>query len=202
MFHIYVSAEMNKSFVFMFKTNVLYLKSNVLFMITKEQKKDSIGIAKLNRSIKDYIIKISDKTPFKIESEEFTYSNFFENKMLISNTIRKGLPYKIFIKIKDVTPFTEEDWAEYLNLSKRTLARYQNEANFLFKPIHTEKIIELAEVTNFGEEIFDSTEQFYLWLNTPSYALGNLKPAELLKDSYGKELVMAELNRIDQGIFA
>ena len=49
--------------------------------------------------------------------------------------------------------------------------------------------------------MFDSTEQFYLWLNTPSYALGNLKPAELLKDSYGKELVMGELNRIEQGIF-
>ena len=64
------------------------------------------------------------------------------------------------------------------------------------------KIIELAEVTNYGKEVFDSTEQFYLWLNTPSYALGNLKPTELLKDSYGKELVMGELNRIEQGIFA
>ncbi len=67
--------------------------------------------------------------------------------------------------------------------------------------IHTEKIIELAEVTNFGKKVFDSNEQFYLWLNTPSFALGNLKPAKLLKDSYGKELVMAELNRIEQGIF-
>ncbi|MDO9038752.1 MAG: DUF2384 domain-containing protein [Lutibacter sp.] len=31
--------------------------------------------------------------------------------------------------------------------------------------------------------------------------MGNLKPIELLKDSYGKEMVMNELNRIDQGIF-
>jgi uncharacterized protein (DUF2384 family) len=31
--------------------------------------------------------------------------------------------------------------------------------------------------------------------------MGDLKPAELLKDSYGKEMVMAELNRIEHGIF-
>lgn len=80
--------------------------------------------------------------------------------------------------------------------------RHQNDPNYHFKPIHTEKIIELVEVTHFGEEVFDFAEQFYLWLNTPSLALGNIKPAELLKDSYGKDLVMGELNRIDHGIFS
>jgi uncharacterized protein (DUF2384 family) len=29
-----------------------------------------------------------------------------------------------------------------------------------------------------------------------------MKPIELIKDSYGKELVINELTRIDQGIFA
>ncbi|MCC6451300.1 MAG: DUF2384 domain-containing protein, partial [Acidobacteria bacterium] len=32
------------------------------------------------------------------------------------------------------------------------------------------------------------------------FALGNVKPVELLRDSYGKELVMGELNRIAHGI--
>ena len=136
-----------------------------------------------------------------VRTDNITYSDFFDNKMLIIKAIRKGMPYELFSKIKDITPFSEDDWAEYLNLSKKTLQRHRNDADYLFKPIHTEKIIELAEVTNFGKEVFDSSEQFYLWLNTPSFALGNLKPAELLKDSYGKELVMAELNRIDHGIF-
>lgn len=171
-------------------------------MVTEEQKKHTADLTALNKAIRVYIQKIDKKSSFKIKTEELTYSDFFENKMLIIRAIREGLPYKLFNKIKEVTPFTEDDWAEYLNLSKKTLLRHRNDANYFFKPIHTEKIIELAEVTNFGKEVFDSTEQFYLWLNTPSYALGNLKPAELLKDSYGKELVMGELNRIDQGIFA
>lgn len=171
-------------------------------MITEEQKKHTADLAALDKAIRIYIQKINKTSPIKTKTEELTYSDFFENKMLIIRTIREGLPYKLFNRIKDVAPFTEDDWAEYLNLSKKTLLRHRNDSNYFFKPIHTEKIIELAEVTNFGKEVFDSTEQFYLWLNTPSYALGNLKPAELLKDSYGKELVMNELNRIDQGIFA
>lgn len=171
-------------------------------MVTEEQKKNTDELTALNKAIRVYIQKIDKTSSVKIKTEELTYSDFFKNKMLIIRTIREGLPYKLFSKIKEVTPFTEDDWAEYLNISKKTLLRHRNDANYFFKPIHTEKIIELAEVTNFGKEVFDSTEQFYQWLNTPSYALGNLKPAELLKDSYGKELVMGELNRIDQGIFA
>jgi putative toxin-antitoxin system antitoxin component (TIGR02293 family) len=157
--------------------------------------------ADVNKAIRTYVERMDTSKYFKIKSDDVTYSNFFQNKMLIIHSIRHGFPYNLFSLIKEVTPFTENDWAEYLNLSIKTLHRYKKETAFHFKPIHTEKIIELAEVTNFGKEVFDSIEQFYTWLNTPSYALGNLKPAELLNDSYGKDLVMGELNRIDQGIF-
>ncbi|EIJ37200.1 putative toxin-antitoxin system antitoxin component, TIGR02293 family [Galbibacter orientalis DSM 19592] len=170
-------------------------------MITEEQKKSNIELTAVNKAIKVYVRKIEKSNDVQVRTDNITYSDFFDNKMLIIKAIRKGMPYELFSKIKDITPFSEDDWAEYLNLSKKTLQRHRNDADYLFKPIHTEKIIELAEVTNFGKEVFDSSEQFYLWLNTPSFALGNLKPAELLKDSYGKELVMAELNRIDHGIF-
>lgn len=170
-------------------------------MIKKKQKTQEAKLSNINEAISVYVRKIDQSPLSENKADNITYSGFFENRMLIIRAIRKGLPYKLFRKIKALTPFSDDDWAEYLNLSKKTLQRHCNEANFVFKPIHTEKIIELAEVTNFGKEVFDSKEQFYLWLNTPSYALGNLKPADLLKDSYGKELVMEELNRIDQGIF-
>lgn len=129
-------------------------------------------------------------------------AQFFKNKMLVVKTIRKGLPFAIFSLIKKITPFSDEDWANYLNLSTKTLQRYKNEKDFLFKPIHTEKILELTEVTNMGVSVFDDLESFHDWLNTASLALGNHKPGELLQDSYGKELVLAELNRIEHGIFA
>lgn len=188
--------------VLKYKTNVLFLGSIVEKMKSEEQNQGQAELSAVNEALSVYVKKIDESRGIHLKTDDLTYSDFFENKMLIIKTIRKGLPYQLFSKIKDITPFSESDWAEYLNLSKKTLQRHRNEANFIFKPIHTEKIIELAEVTHFGKEVFDSSEQFYLWLNTPSFSLGNLKPAELLKDSYGKELVMAELNKIDHGIFA
>lgn len=130
------------------------------------------------------------------------YGNFFDNKMLLIHSIRRGFTYNAFDSVKQVTPFSDNDWAEYLNLSLKTLQRHKKDEDFRFKPIHTEKIIELAEVTQLGNQVFGDTELFYKWLQLPSMVLGNMKPAELLKDSYGKEMVMAELNRIELGIFA
>ncbi|RYM34146.1 DUF2384 domain-containing protein [Brumimicrobium glaciale] len=171
-------------------------------MIIKENKNSSKDFNALDKAIRLYVRNISKSSRFEFDSDKITYLNFFENKLLLVHAIRHGLPYQLFNRIKELTPFLEDDWTEYLNISKKTLQRYSSDENHFFKSIHTEKIIEIAEVTIFGNKVFDSTEQFYLWLKTPSHALGNLKPLELLKDSYGKEMVMAELNRIEHGIFA
>ncbi len=130
-----------------------------------------------------------------------TYKDFLNNKMLIVHSIRKGISYSFFNKIKNNSPFTDIEWGDFLNISTKSLQRYKNEKNHVFKSIHSEKIIELAEVTNFGNDVFDNSKNFYTWLTTVSIALGSMQPIELLKNSYGKEMVMNELNRINQGIF-
>jgi putative toxin-antitoxin system antitoxin component (TIGR02293 family) len=155
----------------------------------------------IDAALNGFLKSIEQEKNIRFMEEKVTYKTFFNNRMLIVYSIRNGIPYSLFQEIRETTPFTESDWASFLNLSTKSLQRYKQEKEHIFKPIHSEKIIELAEVTNLGREVFDTVEQFYLWLNSPSVALGNLKPLELLKDSYGKELVISELNRIDQGIF-
>ncbi len=150
----------------------------------------------VNEPLSIYIKSVS------IEKGSLSFFDFFQDKMLVINAIRKGLPYKIFNQIKNFVPFSDNDWASYLDISLKSLQRYRDDVGFYFKPIHTEKILELAEVTTFGVSVFGNSEQFYSWLKTPSYAFNNLKPAELIRDSYGKEMVMAELNCIEYGIFA
>lgn len=115
--------------------------------------------------------------------------------------IRQGVPYSLFDTISEFTPFTEKDWAEFLDLSPKSLQRYRAGKRD-FRPIHSEKIIELAEITNLGFETFGSYDKFRSWLYTPSFALGSVAPFELLKDSYGKDMVAAELARIAHGILA
>ncbi len=170
--------------------------SNTMY---KEQKNLALDV---NEAISTYVQTISPVNMFTPSNKNLTYSDFLSNRMLIIHSIRKGIPYSLFKHIKANTPFTDADWASFLNISSKSLQRYKNEEDHIFKPIHSEKIIELAEVTNLGKEVFDSLEQFYFWLNSPSFALGNMKPVELLTNSYGKEMVINELNRIDEGIFA
>jgi putative toxin-antitoxin system antitoxin component (TIGR02293 family) len=65
-----------------------------------------------------------------------------------------------------------------------------------------ERIPELAEVIQLGLEVFGDVESLKRWLDTPVFALDNHKPADLLRDSFGKELVVGELTRIEHGIFS
>jgi putative toxin-antitoxin system antitoxin component (TIGR02293 family) len=128
-----------------------------------------------------------------------TYSDFLANKMLMILVIRQGVPYSFFNLIRHFTPFSENDWARILDISTKSLQRYK-QSSTTFKPIQSEKIIEMAEVTNIGVDVFGDLDKFKRWLDAPSFALGSQKPIDLLKDSYGKEMVVGELTRISYGI--
>lgn len=173
-----------------------------LIFIDKCRKYDSTGVfmdveQKVDKAISTLLYSES-KSVRKVKNK-LTYSEFLSDKMLIIKLIREGVPYSLFSLIKDITPFTEANWAEFLSVSTKTLERYKKNLQS-FKPIHSEKIIEMAEVTNVGKEVFGDMEKFKLWLDTPNFALGNMKPMELLKDSYGKEMVISELTHINHGI--
>jgi putative toxin-antitoxin system antitoxin component (TIGR02293 family) len=159
------------------------------------------SVLAIDKAVRVFVNRVERDRGYKLINKNITYDEFLKNRMLIVHSIREGVPYDFFNLIKERTPFSEEDWASFLGISTKSLQRSKIKENFVFKSLQSEKIFELAEVTSLGKDIFDTEEQFYLWLNTPSFALGNLKPIELLKDSYGKEMVIGELNKIDQGIF-
>jgi len=154
----------------------------------------------LNKEISTFLNQPSIKDLYWEFDRKITYNDFLSNKMLIILAIRAGIPYSLFKLIQNYTPFTENDWARFLDISTKSLHRYKTAPEHSFKPIHSEKIIEMAEVTKIGIDVFSNMEKLKLWLNTPNYSLGNLNPIELLNDSYGKELVISELIRVDHGI--
>lgn len=134
-----------------------------------------------------------------LNQSRLTYADLFTDKMLIIQLIKVGLPYSFFKLIQNYTPFSEADWAKFLDLSIKSLQRYKQNSRS-FRPLQSEKIIEMAEVTNVGLDVFGEMNKFKLWLDTPNFSLGSMKPIELLNDSYGKEMVIAELTRINYGI--
>ena len=176
---------------------VLFLQTTVKFGIM-ETTELNIG-QKLDKEISALFKTSLIGNKFLPSNEDLTYADFLSNKMLIIAAIRQGIPYSLFSLIQDNTPFSEPDWAMFLGISTKSLHRYKLTGK-QFKPLQSEKIIEMAEVTNIGLDVFGDIGKFKLWLFTPNFALGNLKPFELLTDSYGKELVINELTRINYGI--
>jgi putative toxin-antitoxin system antitoxin component (TIGR02293 family) len=154
----------------------------------------------LNRQLSSFVA-MSNLKPSKGGKYSVTYAEFMSDKLLVTSLIRAGITYKLFSAVQEYTPFTEKEWASLLQISLKSLQRYREDSNYRFKPFQSEKIIEMAEVTLMGLEVFGDMEKFKRWLTTPNFALGRLEPLELLQDSYGKELVMSELVRIDHGIF-
>jgi putative toxin-antitoxin system antitoxin component (TIGR02293 family) len=130
-----------------------------------------------------------------------TISSFLADRMLMTFIIQQGLPYSFFNLIREYSPFDTKDWLQLLAISSKTLTSYK-EDDKSFKPIHAEKIIEMAEVAHAGLEVFGQMQKFRLWLDTPNFSLGKKKPFDLLKDSNGKELVITELTRVNYGILA
>jgi putative toxin-antitoxin system antitoxin component (TIGR02293 family) len=103
--------------------------------------------------------------------------------------------------MQDITPFSKDEWARFLDVSVKTLDRYRQD-NKSFKAFQSEKIIGMIEVIERGVKVFGDMDMFKRWLYAPVPALSDSKPIELLSSSYGKELVLDELTRIEHGIFA
>lgn len=84
-------------------------------------KEQNLEINEVNESLSIYLKNIGNT------SGKSSYSDFFQNRMLVIKAIQQGLPYKLFEQIKIFVPFSDVDWAQYLDLSIKTLQRYRDE---------------------------------------------------------------------------
>ena len=57
------------------------------------------------------------------------------------------------------------------------------------------------EILNRATDVFCSEEKAKRWLQKPCRALGGSIPAQILNTPEGAELVLAELVRIDHGVY-
>ncbi len=156
---------------------------------------------KLLYALSERLLQAKNKKFTINDNDTASYGDLFADKLKINTLILNGLSYSLFEKIQKGSTLSKSEWANFLDLSIRTLDRYKTD-NKKFKASQSEKIIGMIEVMGRGYEVFGDMENFKLWLHTPNYALGKEKPIDLLGNAYGRELVNTELTHIDYGIFA
>lgn len=114
---------------------------------------------------------------------------------------RKGITFSIFQEIVKSSSFTIKQWSKFLHLTERTIQRYKKEKK-KFEPLQSERILEIAKLQARGIEVFENKEYFNEWLNSNIIALGNIKPIELIDSSFGIDMLMDELGKIEHGVLA
>lgn len=136
------------------------------------------------------------------EGKTITFEELINEPLLLFQSITEGVPSHFFAHLVKEFPFSDEEWAQQLQVSSKSLQRYLASPEYIFRPIHSEKIMSIAEVFFLGLQVFGSKEACYNWLKHDSLAFGYLSPIQVMRNSYGKDLVLAELHNIDHGIFA
>lgn len=164
-------------------------------------------------------IKDTDSLKDKVEEPAVSYvSNSPQNKVLgflglpsaklrVANSnqaflsiIRGGLPRLSLDKLMEKTGLSVYEMADILNTTDRTLRRY--EADVKLNREQSERMVELAKLYLYGEEVFGDEQSFKNWMNAEIPALGNKIPKSFLDTSLGIGMLLDELTRIESGVFA
>ncbi|MDR1226400.1 MAG: MbcA/ParS/Xre antitoxin family protein [Prevotellaceae bacterium] len=115
--------------------------------------------------------------------------------------VKHGVEFPVFKRVAKQSEFSLDDWAEILNISERTMQRYEQE-NKTFAPIYSEKILAIDMLMRYGADVFGSSNAFHVWLEANNVALGGITPRTLLDTSFGIDLIRNELCRIEFGVLA
>jgi putative toxin-antitoxin system antitoxin component (TIGR02293 family) len=108
--------------------------------------------------------------------------------------------YKKLKRIIDMVPFTQNEWANMLHLSERTLQRYAKN-NSSFEGIYTDRILLLQDMIDMGLETFTDAITFYRWLKKDKPVLGQILNFESLYSDRGIQEVIDQLSRIQYGVY-
>ncbi|MFN0047744.1 MAG: antitoxin Xre/MbcA/ParS toxin-binding domain-containing protein [Cytophagales bacterium] len=114
------------------------------------------------------------------------------------DTARLGLTKKNLLTLKKNTNLDLETLSNLLDINPRTIQRREDDEPF--KTSTSEKMLALADLYEFGFDVFEERDRFYQWMNTPILALGQEKPIAFLDTFYGINEVKNIIGRMAYGI--
>lgn len=101
--------------------------------------------------------------------------------------------------------------ARYLGINMETLSSllhtsYRNiqrkDDNDLLDSLKSEKVLELASFAHRGIQVIGDSASFAEWLQSPLMALDNKSPLDYLDTSFGIQLLLKLLGRLEQGVYS
>jgi putative toxin-antitoxin system antitoxin component (TIGR02293 family) len=129
-----------------------------------------------------------------------------EQSQLPSDAIAAGLPIYAVVRVKKVAGLSDEQMAQTVGMSRRTLSRRIQSAKLdktkRLTPTESDRVYRLARIIARAVEVFGDEKEAQNWLKEPKSALSGQTPIEAIKTEPGVQQVDLLLGRIEQGIFA
>ena len=122
------------------------------------------------------------------------------NDMDLISLSRHGVRKSSLKSLAGYLGVTMDKMSSLLHSSHRNIQRKDD--NELLDTLKTEKVLELAAFTKRGIDVIGSEDAFKEWLHHPVIALGNRKPIDFLDTTFGIQMVLKVLGRLEQGVFS
>jgi putative toxin-antitoxin system antitoxin component (TIGR02293 family) len=122
------------------------------------------------------------------------------NDMDLIDLSRHGVQKSTLKSLAHYLGITMEKMSSLLHTSHRNIQRKDEDE--LLDTLKTEKVLELAAFIKRGIDVTGSKDAFKEWLHSPIMALGNRKPIDFLDTTFGIQMALKVLGRLEQGVFS
>lgn len=112
---------------------------------------------------------------------------------------REGIKKSTLKSLSAHLGISMEVMSRLIHSSHRNIQRKDEEE--LLDTLKTEKVLELAAFAQRGIEIIGSKDAFIEWVHSPLISLGNKTPLDFLDTTFGIQLVLKILGRLEQGVY-
>jgi putative toxin-antitoxin system antitoxin component (TIGR02293 family) len=122
------------------------------------------------------------------------------NEMDLINLSRHGIRKSSLKSLAHYLGITMDKMSSLLHTSHRNIQRKDEDE--LLDTLKTEKVLELAAFIKRGMDVIGSEDGFREWLHSPILALGNRKPIDFLDTTFGIQMALKVLGRLEQGVYS
>lgn len=113
----------------------------------------------------------------------------------------KGVQVSAFKHLCKKIELSPTDISHVFSITSSTLNRRLH-ANKPFIGDEADRIVRVAEVYRYAEEVFGNTAKAHGWMSTPRNSFMGYRPVDMLSSTAGVDAVKEYLGRIEYGIFA
>jgi putative toxin-antitoxin system antitoxin component (TIGR02293 family) len=114
--------------------------------------------------------------------------------------IKAGLPVAWALALKDALDLTNDELAELLGVSARTVLRWTPRTSRL-DVASGDRLVRTAALFSLATEVLEDAGAAVRWLKSPQEALGDAVPLQLASTDVGTRAVEALLGRMEHAVY-